>query len=228
MKLPEVTALVGTIEGSRVIYIEDYALQYLKALRKEEGMGEDKFVLYGRRGRDADKEVYIIYGICSQEEWQYGRGEEGRRYEWIGSLGRKGRNEEGEPGRMELFGKEGDRRSLDGYYIFYDADDGMKERLGKYYEKSLNRSRGQQTMGKKAELVALSSEEQTERASPYIWIRIAVTAILIIFCAIAVTTVNKYDKINDFVQAAVHTGEMMEESAEMNERTGEMAETKKN
>lgn len=48
------------------------------------------------------------------------------------------------------------------------------------------------------------------------------------FCAIAVTTVNKYDKINDFVQAAVHTGEMMEESAEMNERTGEMAETKKN
>ena len=114
MKLPEATALVGTIEGRRVIYIEDYALQYLKALRKEEGMEEDKFVLYGRRGRDADKEVYIIYGICSQEEWQYGRGKEGRRYEWIGSLGRKGRNKEGEPGRMELFGKEGDRRSLDG------------------------------------------------------------------------------------------------------------------
>ena len=57
MKLPEATALVGTIEGRRVIYIEDYALQYLKALRKEEGMEEDKFVLYGRRGRDADKEV---------------------------------------------------------------------------------------------------------------------------------------------------------------------------
>lgn len=211
MELPEAISLVGRMEEDRVIYIEDYALQYLKALRKEGRMEEDKFVLYGNRGRNAGKEIYVIYGICSQEEWKYDREEEGKGYEWIGSLSVKGRNAEAEMGRMVLAEKGNDGRALNGYYIFYDADNKMKERLGKYYEESVNRSRYQQMTGKKAELVALSSKERVERApSPYLWIRIAVIAILIIFCAIAVTTVNKYDKINDFVQAAVRTGEMIE------------------
>lgn len=209
--MPEAISLVGTMEEDRVIYIEDYALQYLKAVRKEGRAEEDKFLLYGNRGRNAGKEIYVIYGICSQEEWQHDWEEEGKRYEWIGSLAVKGRNAEDEMGKMVLTGKENGGRALNGYYIFYDADNKMKERLGKYYEESVNRSRYQQMTGKKAELVALSSEEWTERtSSPYLWIRIAVTAILIIFCAIAVTTVNRYDKINDFVQTAVRTGEMIE------------------
>lgn len=209
--MPEAISLVGTMEEDRVIYIEDYALQYLKAVRKEGRAEEDKFLLYGNRGRNAGKEIYVIYGICSQEEWQHDWEEEGKSHEWIGSLAVKGRNAEDEMGRMVLTGKENGGRALNGYYIFYDADNKMKERLGKYYEESVNRSRYQQMTGKKAELVALSSEEWTERtSSPYLWIRIAVTAILIIFCAIAVTTVNRYDKINDFVQTAVRTGEMIE------------------
>ena len=83
--------------------------------------------------------------------------------------------------------------------------------MGEYYEESINRSRYKQMTGKKAELVALSREEEGERVSLYLWIRIAVVGILIVFCAIAVTTVDGYDKISNFVQAAVRTGEMIDE-----------------
>lgn len=39
-----------------------------------------------------------------------------------------------------------------------------------------------------------------DETSPYLWIRIAAIGILVIFCAIAVTTINEYDKMNDFVR----------------------------
>lgn len=211
MELPEAVGLIGAMEDDRIIYIEDYVLQYLKALGKEERMGEEKFALYGKRGKSSGKEVYIIYGICRQGDLQFYQKETGKGYEWIGSLEAERWKSEEDFGRIILTGNGKDRRPINGYYIFYDADDKMKERLGEYYEESINRSRYKQMTGKKAELVALSREEEGERVSLYLWIRIAVVGILIVFCAIAVTTVDGYDKISNFVQAAVRTGEMIDE-----------------
>lgn len=212
MELPVAASLVGTIEGDRIIYIEDYALQYLRVLCKERTIEEDKFVLYGNRKNDLGKEVYIIYGIYRQEERQHDQEKADQRYEWVGNLEVERGSAGEELGKMFLTGKGNGRQAINGYYIFYDADDTMKERLGEYYEESVNYSRYKQIAGKKAELVALSVEEQSEGASLYIWLRIAVAAILIVFCAIAVTTINEYDKMSDFVQAAVHTGEIIADS----------------
>ena len=211
MELPEAASLVGKIEENRIIYIEDYALQYLKALRKEGVVEGDKFALYGTRRDDEGKEVYIIYGICGLGEQQYNQEKTDQGYEWIGEL-EAGRGRAGEePGKIFLTGRKNSRHPVSGYYIFYDENDKMKARLGEYYEECVNRGRYKEATGKKAELVALSMKEQSEEISLYTWIRIAVTAILIIFCAIAVTTINEYDKMSNFAQAAVHTGEMIEE-----------------
>lgn len=66
--------------------------------------------------------------------------------------------------------------------------------------------RGQEKSNKKqAELVALSSKWERDTDTPFIWIRIAAIGILAIFCAIAVITINEYDKIMDFVQTAAWT-----------------------
>ena len=40
MELPEAVSLAGTIEGDRIIYIEDYVLQYLKVMCKERPIEE--------------------------------------------------------------------------------------------------------------------------------------------------------------------------------------------
>lgn len=57
-------------------------------------------------------------------------------------------------------------------------------------------------MPEAASKVGMAEEEkgQMDETSPYLWIRIAAIGILVIFCAIAVTTINEYDKMNDFVR----------------------------
>ena len=68
---------------------------------------------------------------------------------------------------------------------------------------------------KQAELVALSNETYMERTleeSPiYSFIRAVVIVIFIIFCAIAVTTVNSFEKMQDFSNTAVQMNESMKQ-----------------
>lgn len=213
MELPEIASQTGTIDNDRIVYIEDYALQYLKMIRRMEAAEEDKFILYGKKEKSLGKETYIIYGICRQgEERRYCS--EGT-YDFIGYLDTKGWGAGEDFCRNILLGTENGGEPAGGYYIFYDADDKMKECLGQYYEESVNRSRyisqREQTGRELAELVALSNKEQNNRIMLYIWIRIVVTGILIIFCAIAVVTLNDYGKMDDFVQTAIQTSEWMEE-----------------
>ena len=213
MGLPEIASQTGTIDNDRIVYIEDYALQYLKMIRRTEAAEEDKFVLYGKREKSLEKATYIIYGICRQgEERQYCSE---KAYDCIGCLDLKVWGDGEDFCRNILLGTENEGEPADGYYVFYDADDKMKECLGQYYEESINRSRyisqREQTGRELAELVALSNKEQNDRIMLYIWIRIVVTGMLIIFCAIAVVTLNDYGKMDDFVQTAIQTSELIEE-----------------
>lgn len=215
MGTPEIASKAGMIDDDIVIYIEDYALQYIKILKQEVNSKEDKFILYGKKERIPGKEVYIIYGAGRMEEEKElcFRGA-GRSYERIGSLDMTLWEQEKDIFKGLQIGMANSKRPVRGYYVFYDADDKMKDCLSKYYEESINRSRyitqrGQGAL-EQAELVDFGSNKQTSGASLYIWIRITVIGILAILCAIAVTTINGYDKISDFVQAAVQTAEMIE------------------
>ena len=209
MELPEIARKTGIIDNNRIVYIEDYVLQYLEILKQKEEVKEDKYLLYGKKLNVSEREVYVIYGVCRPEEGKPAYFKEaGKDYELVGRLDMEDRES---CGRI-LVGSQNGGQPVKGYYVFYDADDKMKDCLSRYYEESIKRSR--YITGKeqeKAELIALSSEERTEGASLYMWIRIAAIGILIIFCAIAVTTINGYDKISDFVQAVVQTNEMLEE-----------------
>ena len=216
MELPKAAGKVGVIEDDKVIYIEDYALQYIKVLRQKGFIKEDKYLLYGKKDKKSGKEWYIIYGICRlEEESRLWMKEDGNGYEWIGNVDTALWEREGSGCDGILVGTKEGGQPIKGYYIFYDADDKMKDCLSGYYEESMSRSRyipqRETEIGTKAELVALSSKEQPAEVSLYLWIRIAAIGILVVFCAIAVTTINGYDKISNFVQAAVRTSEIMEE-----------------
>lgn len=215
MELPEIAGRAGTMDDDRIVYIEEYVLQYLKIIKQTELAKEDKFLLYGKKEKSLDREIYIIYGICRQEEWQHCLGTEGKDYYLIGSLDMEILEEGDNFCRNIMLGNKNGGQPAGGYYVFYHADDKMKERLGEYYEENRKHSRyiaqREETGEKLAELVALSNEEQCSGAVLYIWIRMAAIGILIIFCAIAVVTINGYEKMNDFVQIAVQTAELMEE-----------------
>ncbi len=244
MALPKAVRLVGTVGQAEKVYVEDYVLQYLTICEEETESGGET-VLYGRKEREGKTRAYLIYGIYRQT------GQDRPEKKLHGKYGRLGYINP-ETGAIVL-DDWGEGRTLEGYYVFYDADEKMKDFLGDCYERQLrlqNRKKmrtdsgqpdegGMETPGKKkqpegtgwqeaesmeaadrrmasgrvpAELVALcrADGDRERMRSPFLWIRMAVLCIFIVFCAIAVTTVNGFDKLNDFIQTAVLAGELMD------------------
>ena len=68
MELPEIARKTGIIDNNRIVYIEDYVLQYLEILKQKEEVKEDKYLLYGKKLNVSEREVYVIYGVCRPEE----------------------------------------------------------------------------------------------------------------------------------------------------------------
>ena len=211
MKLPEAVRMVGVIEQDRVIYIEDYVLQYLnfckekRSLEKQTALEQEEILLYGRKRISPNGEVFIIYGACPEKRQQEG----GQAIGHFDSLGRVdmeiwGREANGCQGI--LIGEKEKEKIPAGYYIFYDGNEEMKEYLGRCY--TVDR-------GKREASQRLQSVKVQEESLIYIPIRIAVLCILTIICAMAVTTVNRYGSLEDFIQKAVYTSKPMEAPAEV-------------
>lgn len=224
MDMPKAARVIGTVEKKRMVYIEDYVLQYLTVCEEEDKSTEK--ILYGKKEKNGESEIYMIYGVYEQEGQAFAEQPFGRKYGRLGHLDR-------ETGAIVLDDWEPGRK-LKGYYVFYDAEEKMKDYLGNYYEKriwgkrqdAVPQNKGMEACNsdaafcgeaKGAELVALSAADKTGHAalkrehSPFLWIRMAVICIFIIFCTIAVMTVNSFEKLNDFIQAAVMAGEIMEQ-----------------
>ena len=231
MVLPKAVRLIGTVEKARMVYIEDYVLQYLTICEEEaeteaemKAGTKEETILYGKKEKDGGTTAYLIYRVYRQTgqdrpEKEFQGKNYNKEYVRLGYMDQ-------ETGAIVLddWGK---GENLKGYYVFYDADEKMKEYLGECYERQLRQKkqnnsrpakikrnpaleRGERSENTPAELVALSNADRERGCSPFLWIRIAVIGIFIVFCAIAVTTVNGFDKLNDFIQTAVLTGEIME------------------
>ena len=232
MILPKAVRAVGAMEKKRIVYLEDYVLQYLTVCAQEEEEQGTRTVLYGKKERDGDTDIYLIYGLYKQKEESASvKAQEGKeeRQNHVLPMEKKYRRLgyiHPETGGIMLDGW-GPGQTVQGYYVFYDAEEKMKECLGEYYGRKSGKERtyapdsqssqeSVQDRGKTmkashaSELVALSRAEEKKGGSPFLWVRIAVVGIFIIFCAIAVMTVNSFDKLYDFVQTAVMTEEIMD------------------
>jgi len=73
---------IGQIRGVRGIYIEDYAMTYLRQLAEGRGDSGSVAVLVGTREREEEKENFYIYGVLelTLQREEPGRAEEG----WLG------------------------------------------------------------------------------------------------------------------------------------------------
>lgn len=223
MVRPKAVRVVGTIEKKRIVYIEDYVLQYLTVCEEEEEKNTET-ILYGKKEVSGETAVYMIYGICRQTgQDRMDRERKGQtfhqKYSRLGYLHR-------DTGAI-ILDDWGAEETLKGYYIFYDAEEQMKECLSEYYERQLSIKKQDafsksflkagsdagetaRAKGSTAELVALSNRNERQGKSPFLWIRAVVICIFIVFCAIAVMTVNSFDKLNDFIQTAVLTEEIID------------------
>lgn len=225
MQLPEIARRVGTIDRKQIVYIEEYVLQYLKTYVQENLLMNERIILYGKSERREGTNIYIIYAVCREGDEQdvTERKDTKEIYEKIGYLWHRP-HEAVQQAINKTATEAQDKLSLSGYYVFFDVNEKMKDYLGQYYQKRLEQMKTpilQEASGQieenildpsagQAELIALNHETIQRPLPLYRMIRIAVVCIVIIFCSIAVTTINAYDKMEDFVQTIMFTSEWQE------------------
>lgn len=245
MNLPKAVKCVGKTDGKQQIYIEDYALQYLKYCRKmaekhpATEWDDRQFAAYGYYDETDGRVYYVIYLLLPAAGSDLIRSEETAPYQLLGNVRLKT-----DPDRARVICAfreiHGGQEMAGGYSVFYDENNGMKEYLGQYFEdqqflEADSRSAAQTagTMGaeisgtawkaygkipgnqwkdhRKASADRRAAGRTPEPYSVYLPVRVAVLGLLMIICVLAVTTVNDYERLHDFVKKAVYTGGIMEE-----------------
>lgn len=196
MQLPTIVKQIGRVDGDERVYIEDYVFTYLNELKREKENLPLRVALFGHVYHKDRQNFYMVYGAASVvDELERGRSEEqvGKEYfeehELIGYVNIYGNKQE-LPGKKE------------GYYIFYDKNESMQNYLLFCYErqeqKRIRKIEGQDP--KTNEFMQIP-----EKTFP-LFLKDLLKRLLyggcIIILTIAVTTINDYQKMYGFVEAA--------------------------
>lgn len=183
MRLPSIVKQVGTIKGESQVYIEDYVYTYLHRLKKERIRLPIRVALYGHAFSRDDKQFYLIYGASNVvEEMENGRSQE--------SIQEMFFQEYSLIGFVNIYDKKEPPQTGEGCYVFYESNEAMQNYLVSCYK----RRDGYSSQGK--EMTAMQT------GKPFMWVellrKIGLGAIIII-TAVAVTAVNNYGKMHEFV-----------------------------
>ena len=180
MQLPEMVRLVGKINGEDRVYMEDYVYTYLHDLKMDWEKIPIRVALFGHVYCSESRKIFMIYGAASViEELEYGRDEEQVRkdffekYELIGYVNIYGKKQEW-PGKRN------------GYYIFYETNEPMQNYLIACFER---KRRKDDTMEKST----FSLGDAIKRLF---------YGMGVFLLTLAVTSINDYDKMYGFVEAA--------------------------
>lgn len=196
MQQPTMVKQIGTVNGNECVYIEDYVYTYLNELKMGKGNFPLRAALFGHAYRKENRKIYLVYGAASVvDELEWGRNEEWVRkeyfeeYDLIGYVNIYSN-------KQELPGKK------DGYYIFYDKNEPMQNYLLFCYEQK-NRK-----VLKKEEKAGLGESKYAgfHRKTSVFSIKDILKRLLygggILILTVAVVTINDYDRMHGFVEAA--------------------------
>lgn len=194
MKLPSIVKRIGEAEGESRVYIEDYVYSYLNELKSRKDVLPLRAALFGHTCSKEEKNFYFIYGAaCVVDELEKGRSEEDVRKlffpesELIGYV-----NVYGE--KLQLPEKK------NGCCIFYDTNEPMQNYLLSCY----NRETGEDVSAKeKEELKSIwKGREKSFLFSVGDLFKKLLCIFAMILLAIAVTTIDEYEEMYGFVEAA--------------------------
>lgn len=187
MQIPTIVRKTGAVSGECRVYIEDYAYTYLNEIKEREGIFPVRAALYGHTCSKNQKQYYFIYGAADViEELEAGRNEEEirekyfSRYELIGYV--------------NLYGQEkphADKK--EGCYIFYETNEAMQDYMVSCYER------------KKQKPEHTIKAEKKEEEKDSFWIKFLqklIYGFLIIILAVAVITIDDYNKMHEFTEIA--------------------------
>lgn len=180
MQLPAMVRLVGKISGEDRVYVEDYVYTYLHGLKLDSEKLPIRVALFGHIVQNESRKFFMVYGAASViDELVNGRNEEQVRreffeeFELIGYVNIYGNRQEW-PGKKN------------GYYIFYETNESMQNYMLACFER------------KKRKPAPIENPSFSISNA----IRKLFYGACVIILATAVTTINDYDKMYGFVEAA--------------------------
>lgn len=203
MQLPSIVKQIGNIAGENRVYIEDYVYTYLNEIRAEKNCLPVRVALFGHACSKEQKCFYFIYGAsCVIEELENGRNEEQVREQFFESYSLLGYvniyNE-----KKELIDKKG------GYYIFYESNEAMQNYLISRYER-----KNTGLIQEKETKQELGERKKAMEEKPAFWeglLQKLLYGFFIAIAAIAVVTIDDYNKMYDFTETAVQAVRASEE-----------------
>ncbi len=192
MKLPEIVRRIGVTDGEVRVYVEDYVYTYLEELRKRKNILPLRAALFGHVIRKDSLCYYLVYGACCViDELEYGQSEEQIRkrfFEGFDLIGYVNISKD----------KQNAAEKNDGYLVFYEANEAMKDYLLYCYQREMRKSSLNQ------EPAAVIPHEKHFLEKKKELLINAVKQILCLICilllATAVSAIGDYDKIHGFVE----------------------------
>lgn len=196
MKIPEFVKKIGIIEGECRVYIEDYVYTHLNELRQKVDILPLRAALFGHVLKKEGKCFYFVYGAaCVIDELEYGRDEEQVRkdffeeYELIGYVNVR-KDKQLMPEKSK------------GYYVFYETNEAMQNYLVFCYERENKKTQGKRDGAEVHRKKHRYSVYRLGMKMPGEALRRFFYGSLLLLLAIAVTSINDYEKMYGFVEMA--------------------------
>lgn len=199
MERPQIVRKIGDIEEGKEIYVEDYVFAFLEKIKEIKDNKKEHIFLFGKWIREEKDTILLIFGAASLDS-EKDPPELFGDYEIVGSLDGKRFKEGDSPTTgMRIRTETGEYRP-GGYYVFCDTNEKMKEYLQIYYRRQLGVSDDKEEMPG-----AVHSDRIFDL------IRAMVILIFIFLCAIAITTLNTFSKMDEFTRTAVGMTKIIED-----------------
>ena len=199
MQLPKNIMQIGEPDAFYRVYIEDYVYTYIRQIEKKSGTERKKIYLFGKKLSDSTTCHLYVYGAADSEKGILSvQHEFFPEFDILGILSIY-RNS------MEISLQNGSAFSLNGFFVYYEQNDAMQEFLVHNFQESDKNS---------------LKENSESGQTPAIRQRKADTRLLytatfcmgIIICIIAITSINRYDKMKGFTNRFLQALNMEEEN----------------
>ena len=198
MQIPKNVVQTGVVDPVHKLYIEDYVQIFLK---QHENQAAD-FYLYGKTEQEEETSYYYIYGASIQEP-----GWEIKENIYFGDLKKIG-EAVSDGTEIWLFMEDGYSAVLDGYFVFYEQNEGMQSYLIAMHQNrpgeydALNRKRIETPESKTPEKKNVNNIEKKEEKITHkkpVKKKLLAAAVFLTACFLGISARERHPEIGELV-----------------------------
>lgn len=206
MQLPQNVMQVGFIDEYYRLYLEDYVYTYIKQIEDTDDLEKKKIYLFGKREFRQDEILLYVYGAADNRKGVLTVHHEFfRDYEILGSLSF-------DDNEKVLTLQNGNVIPIHGFFVFYEQNPSMQTFLISIYQERMKQKEQEKQEKQQLEQRLKQYEQKEKENAAYftksIIVKVALSGLYgfaILICIVAITTINRYDKLVGFKERILQT-----------------------